>query len=338
MRILAVTTRLPTPTQPNRMAPVARQIESLRAIGVQVDVLELTGISKLKYLRAVPPLYVRARSADLIHAHFGYCGWLARMQLSKPVVVSFMGEDLLGTPDAEGRPTAFSRLVVQVDRCLARVVDAVIVKSAEMAQVVAPARAHVVPNGVDLRVFRPMDRHEARERLGWSESKRYVLFPSSPNIPRKGFHLAKDAVRMASQRLGEALELTALTGIAHDQVPLHMNACEVMVMTSVHEGSPNAVKEAMACNLPVVSVPVGDVPELLGGLGGYTVCPRDAHALAEALVSTLSAGSQQVNGREALKQKRLDLESVARRLSQIYADVLARQESQPSSAPVGDEY
>jgi glycosyltransferase involved in cell wall biosynthesis len=204
-------------------------------------------------------------------------------------------------------------------------VDAVIVKSAEMAQVVAPAEAHVVPNGVDLRAFRPMDRHEARERLGWSASKRYVLFPGSPDIPVKGFHLAKDAVRMASKRLGEALELTPLTGIAHDQVPLHMNACEAMVMASFHEGSPNAVKEAMACNLAVVSVPVGDVPELLEGLEGYTVCPRDAEALAEALVSTLSAGSQQINGREALKQKGLDLESVARRLIQIYADVLAKQ-------------
>jgi glycosyltransferase involved in cell wall biosynthesis len=306
------------------MAPVARQIESLRAIGVQVDVLEVKGISKLKYLHAVAPQYVLARSADLIHAHYGYCGWLARMQLSKPVVVSFMGSDLLGTLDAEGRPKTFSRLVVQVDRWLARVVDAVIVKSVEMAQVVAPAKAHVVPNGVDLRAFRPMDRREARERLGWSASKRYVLFPGSPNIPRKGFHLAKDAVRIASKQLGEALELIPLTVIAHDQVPLHMNACEVMVMTSFHEGSPNAVKEAMACNLPVVSVPVGDVPELLEGLEGYTVCPRDAEALAEALVTILSAGSQRINGREALKQKGLDLESVARRLIEIYADVLAK--------------
>ena len=326
MHILIVTLQLPTPIQPNVMAPVSRQIESLRAIGAEVDVLEIKGVPKLKYLQALPSLRALARSVDLIHAHYGYCGWLARLQSSKPVVVSFMGDDLLGTPDAEGRLEPLSKLVVQVDRWLARTVDAVIVKSAEMAKVVAPVEAYVVPNGVDLQLFRPMDPYEARALLGWPEGKRYILFPGNPDIPRKGFPLAQAVVTRASKQMSEPLTLVPLKRVAPDQVPLYMNACDAMVMTSFIEGSPNVVKEAVACNLPVVSVPVGDVPELLDGVEGYTICPRDAEALTEALVSTL-AGGQRVDGRAALKRKGLDLESVARRLMKIYADVLTPREN-----------
>lgn len=312
---------LPSSGERNTLAPLERQIKSVQALGAQVDVLEIKGIPKVKYLQALPSLGTLVRSVDLIHAHYGYCGWLARLQFSKPVVVSFMGDDLLGTPDGEGHRKLYSKLVVQVDRWLARTVDAVIVKSAEMAKTVAPVEAHVVPNGVDMEAFRPMDPHEARELLGWPEGKRYILFPGNPDLPRKGFPLAQAVVITASKQLNDPLTLVPLKGVAPDQVPLYMNACDAMMMTSFIEGSPNVVKEAMACNLPVVSVPVGDVPELLDGVEGYTICPRDVEALSQALVSTLS-GEECVEGRAILKRKGLDLESVARQLMKIYADVL----------------
>src|SRR5919202_5242841 len=124
MRVLMITPPLPA-ARPSSTAPVARQIESLRALGVEVAVLELKGIKKLKYLQALLRLWAVARSPDLIHAHFGYSGWLARSQWSKPVVVSFMGDDLLGTPDAQGRLRALSKVAVQVNRYVARTVDAV---------------------------------------------------------------------------------------------------------------------------------------------------------------------------------------------------------------------
>src|SRR3990170_1640432 len=98
-----VTPQLPTPARPGSMAPTARQIESIRALGVDVQVLEIRGVKRLKYLQCLGSFRSAARSADLIHAHYGYCGWLARSQRSKPVVVSFMGDDLLGTPDLTGR-------------------------------------------------------------------------------------------------------------------------------------------------------------------------------------------------------------------------------------------
>lgn len=323
MRVLVVTAPLPTADNPNTMAPLARQIESLQTLGVHVDVLEIKGTSKVKYLQALPALRARARFADVVHAHYGYCGWLARSQFSRPLIVSFMGDDLLGTPDRRGRIDPLSKFVVQIDRWFARTVDAVIVKSAEMAKVVEPVKAHIVPNGVDMESFRPMNSQQAQALLEWSPKKRYVLFPGNPNNPRKQFSLAEAVVMRASEQMNEPLELVPLTGVEPDKVPLYMNACEAMMMTSIIEGSPNVVKEAMACNLPVVSVPVGDVPELLDGVKGYSVCPRDVGILSEALVCTLTNG-RQVDGRSALKRKGLDLENVARRLIEIYKSVLAQ--------------
>jgi glycosyltransferase involved in cell wall biosynthesis len=288
--------------------------------------LEIKGIRKVKYLQCLPRLWGSTPLVDLIHAHYGYSGWIARSQSSKPVVVSFMGNDLLGTPDSEGRVGRLSKLNVRMNRWLARTVDAVIVKSAEMAKVLAPTKAHVIPNGVDLQTFRPLDSHRARALLGLAESKYYILFAGHAHDPRKGFPLARATVMHAATRVAEPLELIPLSGVAPDRVPLYMNACHALLMTSLSEGSPNVVKEAMACNVPVVSVSVGDVRELLAGVEGCAVCPREAEALAEALVNSLY-GRPRTNGRAALERKGLDQESVARRITMIYEEVLAQRKS-----------
>ncbi len=140
MRVLTITPQLPTAARPGSMAPTARQIDSLRTQGVAIQVVEMVGLPMLKYLQCLPTAWSALASVDLVHAHFGYCGWLARCQLRKPLVISFMGDDLLGTPNAEGRLERFSQSMVAANRWLARTADAVIVKSAEMAAVVAPVQ------------------------------------------------------------------------------------------------------------------------------------------------------------------------------------------------------
>jgi glycosyltransferase involved in cell wall biosynthesis len=325
MRVLMVTRQLPTEGRPGVWAPVARQIESIRSLGVDVDVLQITGAPKLKYAAAIRHLRARARAADLVHAHFGYCGWAARAQLSRPLVVSFMGSDVLGTSDARGRVTQSSRPVVAANRRLARLVDAVIVKSEEMAAVVAPVGAHVIPNGVDIEGFRPLDQGEARARLGWSFEDRYVLFAGSPGNPRKAYPLARAVVERAAPQGSRRTRMVPLSGVAPDLVPAYMNAADALLMTSYWEGSPNVVKEAMACNLPVVSVPVGDVPQLLDGVEASTVCPRDPVALAAALADVVEQ-PRRSDGRRALQRKGLDLKRVARAVTNVYEQVLTRRD------------
>jgi glycosyltransferase involved in cell wall biosynthesis len=316
-----VTAPLPTAARPGTWAAVSRQIDSIRSLGIDVDVLEIEGTRGVKYLRAVRQVAERSSSVNLVHAHYGYCGWVSRLQRRKPVVLSFMGSDLLGVADANGRITPSSRLIVEIDRRVARLVDAVIVKSRQMAEVVHPVTAHVIPNGVDLDAFRPIARPAARMDLGWHDERPRVLFPGNPAIPNKGFPLARAAVSVAAAALGEPVEIVSLSGIAPRQVPLYLNACDAMVLASYTEGSPNAVKEAMACNLPVIAVPVGDVPELLSAVEPSAVCPRDAQALGAQLARVLTT-SRRSNGIETIKARHLDLTSVAQRVAAVYEGVL----------------
>jgi glycosyltransferase involved in cell wall biosynthesis len=326
VRVLMVASQLPRPGQPGTMAPAVRQIESIRALGVEVQVLPVRGAKGLKYVRGAGNLRSLTPSVDLIHAHYGYSGWLARTQIRKPVIVTFLGDDLLGTPDLTGRMTTFSKCVVRADRWLAHAVDAVIVVSAAMARVIAPVKAYVIPQGVDLNAFCPMDMREAKARLGLADHTRYVLFPGRPEVPRKAFPLAQTVVKETARRTGKPLELLPLGRVEPSQVPLYMNACAAMVLTSFSEGSPNVVKEAMACNRPIVSVPVGDVSELLAGVNGCAICPRDVGELSAALADVLQH-AEPTNGRIAVEQKGLDLPSVARKIVDLYADVLSRKQA-----------
>lgn len=325
MRVLMVSLKLPTPDDPNTMAPLAIQIDSIRRLGVEVEVLEIAGPAKLKYVNAWREFPSRLGGIDLVHAHFGFSGWVTKGHKDTgdtPVVISYMGSDLLGNPFQSGRIPFWSQFNVWVNKRLADSYADVIVKSPEMAEVIAPVPAHVVPNGVDIERFHPVDKMEARRRLGWDPGKCYVLFPGNPETPRKGIRMATAAVKQASQLLGEPLEMPILNDVPHDDVPLYMNACDVMLLASVHEGSPNVVKEAMACDLPVVSTPVGDVPLLFEGTTGYVTAPREPGSLARALVQSLESDGP-ANGRSTILARGLDLESVARTIVGIYENVLA---------------
>lgn len=318
MRILAITPALPTATDPGSMAPGARQLQSLRDIGVEVVSQDMRGLPKLKYLQAIPRMRAVLNDVDLIHAHFGYCGLIARLQLRKPIVVSFMGDDLLGTPiDHEGRRSWSSRMMVKAHQRLAPRVDEVIVKSSEMARVLAPTPCHVIPNGVDMEVFCPGDRQDARRQLGWDSDKTYVLFPGDPSNPRKGFRLASQATEIAERELGRTIDIVPLWGVPPDGVAKYMVACNAMWMTSFIEGSPNVVKEAMACDLPVVGVSVGDVEELLEGITGSFVCERDSVTLGRRMADALTANVEPC-GRHAIIDRALDIRSVARRIVDVY--------------------
>ena len=133
-----------------------------------------------------------------------------------------------------------------------------------------------------MAAFRPFDQQAARDELGWPQNNRYVLFPGNPRNPRKGFRLASAAIEHAQRVSGhQSIRLVNLWNVLPEQVPQYMNACDVMIMASWLEGSPNVVKEALACNLPVISVPVGDVPEMLDGITGCRLCSRDPVQLGE---------------------------------------------------------
>lgn len=329
MRILMICPELPRTEKPGSMAPTSRQIQSLRDLGLEVETIDMHGVRRWKYLQAIPRARRAIRHVDLVHAHFGYCGWLALLGRALafrriPIVMSFMGDDLLGTPkDEQGNLESSSIWALKFNCWVAKYYKEVIVKSPEMQQRLVSVPCHVVPNGVDLGVFAPQDRNLARRALGWNPEGWKVLFPGDPSNPRKGHEFAKSIVRVAEGKLKTTIELIPLWGVKPDQVALYMNACNAMLMTSLIEGSPNVVKEAMACNANIISVPVGDVSQMLSGVEGCFAGPREAQLLGDRLGEILLL-NRPSTGRKTLQERSLDLEGVAKRIHSIYLRALNR--------------
>lgn len=259
-------------------------------------------------------------SFDVVHAHYGHCGVVARMQMRTPLVISFCGADLLGTPDGTGRFTCASIWTGRAFAQLAWVVAATITKSQEMAERLPRsrrARNYVIPNGVDLGAFSRMVQCDARAKLGWNPEVPNVLFVGDPGNPRKNFRLAREVCDELARR-GRPVKLRVATGMSHDHVSGWMSAADAMLFPSLSEGSPNVVKEAMAAELPIVSAPVGDVPERLEGVEGCFVVDREPDAMADALRAALDHG-RAPQARNAVEG--ISLERVAGRVLAVYEAV-----------------
>lgn len=255
------------------------------------------------YPRAISEAY---REYDVVHANYGLTAPPAVLQSACPVVLTLWGSDLLGEFGW------LSRL------CAARA-DAVIVMSDEMSAEL-DVDSHVVPHGVDFDRFRPIDRSEARATVSWDEDGYQVLFPYDRSREIKNFPRAQRVVELAEERLGEPIELRTVTGAEHEDMPPYLNAADVMLLTSRREGSPNSVKEALACNVPVVSTDVGDVSDRLSNVSRSAVADTDGE-LADRLVEILRS-DRRSDGREEIRE--LSLERQVDRIQDVYRAVLAK--------------
>jgi glycosyltransferase involved in cell wall biosynthesis len=321
--ILVVTNLWPSKADPSYGSFVKAQMESLRPLGVDFDVLFINGReSTWNYLRGIRQVrqQLGAKPYDLIHAHFGLSGWVARWQLRVPIVMSFMGDDVLGRPKRNGRNTLGGHFLQASGFVFARLATAVIVKSRQMASKLRMPSAYVIPNGVDLNLFRPMEQAQARQLLGLDPRKKFVLFPYNPKEVRKRFDLIEAAVSLARNQVAE-LDILMARGLPQERLPLYMNAADVLVMASMSEGSPNAVKEAMATNLPVITVDVGDAADLIGPTAGCYLVRREPGALAEKIVEVCRRGGR-TNGRGWIGK--LSMEAVAQQIVDVYAATLRR--------------
>jgi glycosyltransferase involved in cell wall biosynthesis len=325
VRVLFVTNMWPDQERPWYGSFVYSQGQSLQRLGVELDVLPVRGYaSRWAYLSAAADMAGRnlSHKYDVVHAHYGHSAVLGRLDVRRPLVISYCGDDLLGTPAPlePWRMTPGSRALAKGFAQVARVADATITKSAQMMlelPAAARARNHVIPNGVDLDMFRRTDQAQARQELGWDRDEKVVLFVGNPEIARKNHALAERATQLAAERQG-ALRLRVTRGVSPDQVPLWMSGADVLILPSWSEGSPNVVKEAMACELPVVATAVGDVAERLDGVPGCHVVPREENAFADALLDAVTHHPSPA-AREAVAE--LSLERVGRRILDVYESV-----------------
>jgi glycosyltransferase involved in cell wall biosynthesis len=311
VKVLVVTNMYPTAAEPWFGSFVRDQVEDLRKLGVDVELLAFDGRKRTgEYARAAHRARQLVRTArfDLLHAHYGLTGAVALSQRPVPVVTTFHGSDT--------GHVAWQRLV---SAAVARRAVPIFVNRAG-PRLLWCRGGYVIPAGVDTDLFAPADRVALRQELGWSEDFTYVLFSGSRRNRVKRpdlFAAAVQALRAAGQRV----EPVYLENLSRGQAAEVIAAADVTLVTSDWEGSPVTVRESLACETPVVSVAVGDVEETLAGLPGCAIAPREPVALAAAVLHALASARSSALRERALETSR---QRTAERVVAVYREVLAR--------------
>lgn len=271
-----------------------RQMAALEQRGVNVENFFLSSRTSPGALLAEARRFrkiIRHFDPHLIHAHYGtvtalFCA-LATM---RPLIISYRGSDLNPTSDIGPVRSLVGRFFSQAAALRARRIICVSQELKERLWL-GSRSASIIFDGVDLSLFRPLAKAEARRRLGWSQDSRLVFFNLGGRPAGKRLHLAEGAVAYARRAIPD-VDLVPVSKVDPEKIPLYMNACDCLLLTSDWEGSPTVVKEALACNLPVVSVDVGDVRDLLGNVQPSWVGPANVEAIGNALIEILRAGSR----------------------------------------------
>lgn len=327
MRILAVTNIYPSPSNLALGTFVDEQIEGLRKIGVEVDVLFVDRLQQGIGAYLLVPGRLRARlrtfTADIVHVMYGgvMADIVTRLVRDRPTVVSFHGSDLLGEELAGTSRRIFAAYGVWSSWMSARRATGLVVVGKQLQDAlpgdIDRSKIRIIPCGINTTRFRPLDQLVCREQINWPGSDLHVLFNSNGDDPVKRPALARAAVEVLN-RMGIGAEMRELRRVPHVDVPVWLNASDVLLLTSRHEGSPTIVKEALACNVPVVSVDVGDVGERIQGIDGCYLASADPDDLA-AKLQLVHAGCRRVNAR--IKMEELSSERMAWRLRTFYQEL-----------------
>jgi teichuronic acid biosynthesis glycosyltransferase TuaC len=310
MRVLVVHNFLPDEGAPQRGRWVRDQIDELRRLGVEIDVFSFPP-GRGEYVPATRRLrgLLRRQRFDLVHAHYGLAGWCALLAGARPLVVTFHGTDVRHpvVGPMSHRLAWRCDLVAAVSRRLFE-------PEAGRPGLPAVPGSAVLPCGPDLGRFSPQPRAEARRRLGLEPDGRYLLFPANPARPEKRHDRAAE--------LAAACEADLLAGgaIDPDAMPTWINAADAVVVPSDYEGFGLAAVEALACDVPVLSTPVGIAPYALAGIAGCLCAPFDPGAWAAVARPHLEAADPRVEG--GARAATLSAASMAARVLAAYRGLL----------------
>lgn len=303
---------------------IRTQGESLRGAGVDVKYFPIYGKGISGYLKAASKLrkYIRENPVDIIHAHYTLSGWSAVLSFPKqPIILSLMGTDAYGEYIGVNKIKCSSRYLTFLTYLIQPWVNSIICKSKHIESFVyLKKKSHIIPNGI---LFNESRLHEDgfKEELGLDTDKKHVLFLGDKRNIRKNFKLAQNAVNLINS---DDLTLVAPYPVSHEQVVKYLNSVDVTVVPSLMEGSPNVVKEAMACNCPIVCTDVGDVAWLFGDEPGHFLTSFEDVDVAAKLRMALKFATEkgETSGRQRIMELGLDSETIAKQIISVYESVL----------------
>lgn len=289
----------------NGISPIVQnQGISLKDIGHDISFFTIKGKGIKGYLGHIFILrkFLKNKSYDVVHAHYSLSAITASLAGTKPLVVSLMGSDI--------KASVILKYCIKLFKIIFW--KKVIVKSSDMKISANLKDVDVVPNGVDFEKFQPMEREKALGITGWNPEKKHILFPANPKRKEKNYKLAKEAFERMND---DTVELHVLIDVPNELMPLYLNASDVILLTSLWEGSPNVIKEAMACNCKIVSVPVGDVKKVIADTLNCFIVKFNIEEVSLKLIKALSL-PRKTNGREKIGH--LDSNIIAKQLITIY--------------------
>jgi teichuronic acid biosynthesis glycosyltransferase TuaC len=284
------------------------QADSLAKEGIEIETLPFFVGGFRGYFQLYKSIRqkLRAEFFDLVHAHYGFTCLVAGAASNRPVVASLMGSDV--------QVGIFGNVILRI--AYSFYWKATIVKSQRMKDSLRFQKAHIIPNGVPLERFYPMAIEKAREVTGFKADKNVLFVTVKPQDQVKNLVLAKKAVTLLNNR---NVYLNIISDIPIDQLVYYYNSADVLLLTSLSEGSPNVIKEAMACNCPIVSTDVGDVKEIVGNTAGCFICSFDPSDVAEKLRKALESNGR-TNGRKAVEHLRSEL--IAKKIADVYSECM----------------
>ncbi|HAF30857.1 MAG TPA: glycosyl transferase group 1 [Bacteroidales bacterium] len=289
---------------------ILNQAESIKPFVDDIKIFSIKGKGITGYLKNLITLkrFIRENNIDICHAHYSYSSYLASLVKIKPLVVSLMGSDV--------HKNNLEKVIIRFFNFF--IWDKCIVKSQKMKKNLGIRKAEIVPNGVNMDKFIPLDKNIALQKTGWNPQKKHILFAADPKRFEKNYTLANESFKLIKNN---DVELHDLQNIPNDKMVYYFNSCDVVLLTSFWEGSPNVIKEAMACNCPIVTTNVGDVNWILGKTPGCFIAEFQNEDVSNKLQEALLFNSK-TSGRDHIKEIGVDSENIAKQLIRIYQDVL----------------
>lgn len=299
---------------PRNLLPfIIEQGEAIRKCGVEVDYFAVEGKGSLAYFTARKALMrkIKEFQPDLIHAHYGLSGITAVLQNNVPVVTTFHNGETLSF-SANILSSLFSlhtKFMVYVAQHIY-----------DLAYLKRKQNYVILPCGVDLHECVITDKEIARKELGFLPDKKYILFGGGFDNLRKNYPLLKEGIDLLKR---DDIEVLEMKGLSRLQISKILSACDLFALPTKSEGSPQALKEAMACNCPIVATDVADIKHLLGDLEGHYICSSAPKDVAEKVQKALSFNGR-TKGRERIIELGLTNDLVAKKLVDIYQSIIKK--------------